>query len=62
MKYHLILKDYFSRIHIDHPDYAHLQKAINSYHKVNNQNNLAMENKEKNSILIELDSRFGRII
>lgn len=35
LKYHLILRDYASKIEKTHPDYAPLQEAIECYHKVN---------------------------
>ena len=62
LKYHLILRDYASKIEKNHPDYKHLQEAIECYHKVNEQNNLSLENKEKDQMLLLLDSRFGGII
>lgn len=62
LKYHLILRDYASKVPSDHPDVKNLNEAIECYHQVNEQNNVALENKEKNKILIELDNRFGEII
>lgn len=35
LKYHLILRDYFSKTDENHPDYLPLKEAINCYHKVN---------------------------
>lgn len=62
LKYHLILRDYASKVEKTHPDYPHLQEAIECYHRVNEQNNLSLENKEKDQMLMVLDSRFGGII
>ena len=62
LKYHLILRDYASKVPQNHPDYTSLQEAIECYHHVNEQNNIALENKEKDQILIDLDNRFGGII
>lgn len=45
LKYHLILKDYASKLEQWHADYANLQEAINCYYQVNTQNNEAIENK-----------------
>lgn len=62
LKYHLILRDYASKIPKNHPDAPFLKEAIDQYHKVNEQNNEEIENKEKNQRLIELDKKFGSII
>ena len=42
LKYHLILRDYWSKTDEHHPDYLHLKEAIDCYHKVNEQNNLSV--------------------
>lgn len=62
LKYHLILRDYASKIEKTHPDWQPLQEAIECYHRVNQQNNLSLENKEKDQMLMVLDARFGGII
>lgn len=42
LKYHLILRDYWSKTDPNHPDYTHLKTAIECYHKVNEQNNMSV--------------------
>ena len=44
-KYHLLLNDYCSKLDRSHPDYLHMQKAIKSYLKITDQNNVAMMKK-----------------
>ena len=62
LKYHLILRDYASKVPKNHPDLPSLKQAIDCYHEVNEQNNIALEDKQKNIILMQLDKRFGQII
>jgi hypothetical protein len=62
LKYHLILRDYWSKTEKGHPDEPHLKQAIDLYHKVNEQNNLSVENKEKDQTMMNLDFKFGNII
>ena len=62
LKYHLILRDYWSKTDEAHPDYQELKAAIDCYHKVNEQNNLSVENKEKSQTMVSLDFKFGNII
>lgn len=62
LKYHLILKEYFKETPKDHPDYKHLEEAIECYHRVNQRNNEAMEHKEKDKMLMSLDGIFKDII
>ena len=62
LKYHLILRDYWSKTDANHPDYVHLKLAIDCYHKVNEQNNLSVENQEKSQTMVNLENKFGNII
>ena len=62
LKYHLILRDYASKVPKGHPDEEPLKLAIKCYTEVNERNNAALENKEKDNILVALDTRFGNII
>jgi hypothetical protein len=39
-----------------------LKEAIECYHKVNEQNNLSLENKDKSQTMVSLDAKFGNII
>lgn len=52
LKYHLILRDYASKTPQNHPDLKELNEAIALYHKVNEQNNEALVDKEKDQMLI----------
>ena len=62
LKYHLVLRDYWSKTDVTHPDYDHLKAAIDCYHKVMDQNNLSLENKAKDQTLVGLNNKYGNII
>jgi hypothetical protein len=62
LKYHLILRDYWSKIDASHPDYQYLRNAIDLYHKVNERNNEAIENREREQTLFGLNNKYGNII
>ena len=52
LKYQLLLKDYHQKTDSMHPDYMYLKEAISCFQRVNQQNNLSIDHKEKLHTLV----------
>lgn len=61
-KYQLLLRDYLKKLPKNHADYKPVEKAMQLYHNVNEENNQSMHQQQRSETMINLDKKFGGII
>lgn len=62
LKYHLIIRDYEKKVPKGHPDKPALADTLKAFQAVNEDNNEALNKRDKGKRLQELDQRFGNIM